>query len=242
MATGYFQSALETDADCRSAQINLQTIGEPKRSTPASAANGENGEVRTRIAVLSLLFNWPSTGGGIIHTVELVRFLRKAGYDVRHLYAVFSGWEMGRVTEELPGDHRPLIFDEASWNADGIRRRFREALDEYRPDWVVITDSWNSKPLLAESAQGYRYVLRLAAQELLCPLNNVRLLMDVQGNSAPAHAINWRLRRYVGLVCRRTHAVPVDCIGRSGHSWALAGLTMTSHCVARLAKRRRCWW
>ncbi len=191
MATGYFQSALETDADCRSARINLQAIGEPETVAPTSKSDGENGEVRTRIAVLSLLFNWPSTGGGIIHTVELVRFLRKAGYDVRHLYAVFPGWDMGRVTEELPGDHRPLVFDDASWNADGIRQRFREALDEYRPDWVVITDSWNSKPLLAEAARGYRYVLRLAAQELLCPLNNVRLLMDGSGRfcACPRHQL-----------------------------------------------------
>ena len=29
VATEYFQSALETDADCRSARMNLQAIGEP---------------------------------------------------------------------------------------------------------------------------------------------------------------------------------------------------------------------
>ncbi len=190
-ATQYFESALVTDGDCRSARFNLEAIGQPERATPASASNGENGAVRTRIAVLSLLFNWPSTGGGIIHTVELVRFLRKAGYDVRHLYAVYPGWDMGQVTEELPGDHRPLVFEDASWNADGIRRRFCEALDDYRPDWVVITDSWNSKPLLAESARGYRYVLRLAAQEMLCPLNNVRLLAKGPNQfcSCPRHQL-----------------------------------------------------
>ena len=38
----------------------------------------------SRVAILSFLFNWPSIGGGNIHTVELATFLARAGYDVRH--------------------------------------------------------------------------------------------------------------------------------------------------------------
>jgi hypothetical protein len=36
-----------------------------------------NGPVR--IAVISFLFNWPSTGGGNMHTAGLVEFLGRAG-------------------------------------------------------------------------------------------------------------------------------------------------------------------
>jgi hypothetical protein len=37
------------------------------------------GSAARKIAVVSFLFNWPSTGGGIVHTTELCRFLGEAG-------------------------------------------------------------------------------------------------------------------------------------------------------------------
>ena len=85
----------------------------------------------------------------------------------------------------------PLTFDDASWNVPAIQERFRSAIDRFAPDYVIITDSWNSKPILAEALHGYRYFLRLAAQECLCPLNNVRLLMDSSGRATacPRHQL-----------------------------------------------------
>jgi glycosyltransferase involved in cell wall biosynthesis len=136
---------------------------------------------KVRVALLSLLFNWPSTGGGTVHTAETGKFLQRAGYDVRHIYAQYADWGLGNVTQPLETPCEPLVFDAASWNAAEIQRRFRRAVDTFAPDYVIITDSWNFKPLLAEAVQGYRYFLRLAAQECLCPLNNVRLLVDDQG-------------------------------------------------------------
>ena len=43
---------------------------------------------------------------------------------------------------------------------------------------MIITDSWNTKPLLAEAVADYPYYIRLAALETICPLNNVRLLFE----------------------------------------------------------------
>ncbi len=45
-----------------------------------------------RIAVLSFLFNWPSTGGGNMHTAGLVDFLGRDGYDVRHFLRDYPAW------------------------------------------------------------------------------------------------------------------------------------------------------
>src|SRR5262249_12607893 len=53
-----------------------------------------------------------------------------------------------------------------------------DALD---PDYVILTDSWNMKPVLAEALRGHRVLLRLQAMECLCPLNNVRLLPEPEG-------------------------------------------------------------
>ena len=44
-----------------------------------------------RLAILSLLFNWPSTGGGNHHTAELAAFLARAGYEVKHFFAQLPG-------------------------------------------------------------------------------------------------------------------------------------------------------
>lgn len=134
-----------------------------------------------RVAILSLLFNWPSTGGGIIHTVELAAFLARAGFDVRHFYAKYPHWGAGKVEMPPPFPSEPLEFDASTWNIATIQDRFRRAVDEFKPNHVIITDSWNFKPLLAEAVGGYPYVLRFQAMECICPLNNVRLLPEGNG-------------------------------------------------------------
>ncbi len=134
------------------------------------------GESRpTKVAILSFLFNWPSTGGGIVHTVELAQFLGRAGFQVRHFYAQYPPWEIGCV-KYPPIPSVPLDFAQATWNVARIKARFRQAVDSFAPDYVLITDSWNLKPHLADAMRGYPTLLRLAALECLCPLNNVRLL------------------------------------------------------------------
>jgi hypothetical protein len=123
-----------------------------------------------RVAILSFLFNWPSTGGGNHHTAELAKFLAQAGYEVKHYFARFPGWGIGRVTDELISPSEAIEFDEAGWNVAEIQARFRGAVDTFGPDYVVITDAWNMKPLLAEAVRGYPYFLLYQAQENICPL------------------------------------------------------------------------
>lgn len=94
-----------------------------------------------KVAILSFLFNWPSTGGGIIHTVELAQFLERAGFDVRHFYAQYPDWGVGRVETKLPFASEALQFDAESWNAATIQQRFRQAVETFGPDYVIITDS-----------------------------------------------------------------------------------------------------
>jgi hypothetical protein len=131
-----------------------------------------------RVAIVSFLFNWPTTCGGNVHTFELARFLTKGGYEVRHIYARFSDWGMGKVEGELPYPAEALEFEGREWNPGRIRERFRRAVEAFKPDQVIVTDSWNIKPLLAEAVREYPYILRLQAMECLCPLNNLRLRVE----------------------------------------------------------------
>ncbi|WP_417850309.1 glycosyltransferase [Thalassoglobus sp.] len=135
---------------------------------------------RRRIAIVSLLFNWPSTGGGTVHTKELADFLQHEGYEVRHFYAVNEQWSVGNVRDDLPYPSTPIPFSEQDWNADSIRKRFHDEVTNFSPDAVIVTDSWNTKPLLCEAVADFPYFIRIAALESLCPLNNVRLLVDDQ--------------------------------------------------------------
>ena len=61
---------------------------------------------QVRVAVLSFLFNWPSTGGGNMHTAGLVEFLKRAGYEVRHYFARYPAWGIGRVAGGWAGRER----------------------------------------------------------------------------------------------------------------------------------------
>src|ERR1017187_4420703 len=143
---------------------------------PSSVASPQSPFRPVRIALLSFLFNWPSTGGGNMHTAGLVEFLSRAGYDVRHFYARYPAWGIGRVEGGGLAASEGIEFSEREWNVATIRERFRSAVDSFGPDFVVISDTWNMKPHLAEAMRGYPCLLMVQAQECLCPLNNLRLL------------------------------------------------------------------
>ncbi|WP_020471400.1 glycosyltransferase family 4 protein [Zavarzinella formosa] len=175
-AVAGFLLALRLHPECGPARQNLEQLGAADRidhsgPTPAESARPEP----VRVAILSLLFNWPSTGGGTVHTTELAKFLALDGYDVRHFYARHDGWGIGRVVGHPPHPAVELAFDESTWNAASIQARFREAVQGFDPDAVIVSDSWNFKPLLADAVRPYPVILRLQALECLCPLNNIRL-------------------------------------------------------------------
>lgn len=142
-----------------------------QRDAPPPAVEG-----RVRVAVVSVLFEWPTRGGGNVHTFELVNALDRAEYDVHHLIVSHEGWGTGQLKIPLPYSHELLPFGTGDCSLPTLRRRLREAVGRHDPDAVILTDSWNLKPLLADALQSYPTILRLQALECICPLNNVRLL------------------------------------------------------------------
>jgi glycosyltransferase involved in cell wall biosynthesis len=198
-----FAAAIQLDSDCAPARLNLAVLDAsdggglpvPRGMIPAhgkiAGAIAAGPPPPGKVAVVSFLFNWPSTGGGIVHTVELCRFLSEGGYDVRHIYCRFDPWEIGRVEAAVSVPTECLHFAANEWDLQSILGRFRRAVDGFAPDYVIVTDSWNIKPLLADAFRGHRVILRLQAMECLCPLNNVRLLPGPGGCAAqcPKHQL-----------------------------------------------------
>ena len=86
-----------------------------------------------RVAILSFLFNWPSTGGGNMHTAGLAQFLGRAGYEVRHFFARFPDWGIGRVADALLSPAEVIEFDASAWNVGEIQARYRRAVEAVRP-------------------------------------------------------------------------------------------------------------
>jgi glycosyltransferase involved in cell wall biosynthesis len=187
-----FREALAVDPQCAVARFNLTFLeDELAEDAPASAAADaaappappvQPGGVG-KVAILSFLFNWPSSGGGNVHTAELARFLARAGYTVRHFYPRYAPWGIGNVTDP-PFPSEGLDFTERDWTIPAIQARCRAAVDAFGPDFVVVMDAWNCKPHLAEALRGYPTFLRFQALECLCPLNNVRLLLGPDGQFA----------------------------------------------------------
>ena len=187
-----WRGVVEADEACLPARLNFGLVRAEMSWSAANGnskpeirnPNGEDGravpEAReprpVRVAVVSLLFNWPSTGGGNMHTAGLVEFLGRDGFEVRHFYAQHEPWGIGRVTRGDLIASEALAFAETEWNVPTIRQRFRAAVDAFGPDYVVISDTWNMKPHLAEATRGHPTILLMQAQECLCTLNNLRLL------------------------------------------------------------------
>ena len=108
-----------------------------------------------------------------------------------HFHVRYPPWGLGQVQGTLPFPSEALAFDESAWTIEAIQTRYRQAVDAFTPDWVVVMDSWSFKPHLAEAMRGYLTFLRFQALECLCPLNNVRLLggSDSRFTQCPRHQL-----------------------------------------------------
>lgn len=197
-----FDQALAVAQDSVLFRENLKCLrdgvfSERERNEGATAsAPSSSSSSKAKIAIVSLLFNFPSAGGGNIHTAEFAHFLTEAGFEVRHFYAKYEPWQIGNA-QGVPYSY-PLLFDIHEWKLPTIQGRFRQAVDAFGPDYVLITDSWNCKPHLALAMKGYPVFLRFQALECLCPLNNVRLLALGDGR--------W------GQCTRQQLATPLECV------------------------------
>ena len=67
-------------------------------------------QTHQKIAIVSFLYNWPSTGGGNIHTTELVQFLGRTGYKVQHFCVRYDPWQIGQIEPGAPIQSQVLHF------------------------------------------------------------------------------------------------------------------------------------
>ena len=177
--------------------------------------------------------------------------IRPGGSDgsrMTSIWGLVEGETSGSRTAGGVGDPRrtasseAIEFAERDWNVATIRERFRSAVDSFAPDYVVISDTWNMKPHLAEAMRGYPCVLHVQALECLCPLNNLRLIGigPTQVEQCPRNQL-------------ATPQVCHQCLAERGHHAALftsmneplpesARPITTGSSASRFTKPRPCWY
>jgi glycosyltransferase involved in cell wall biosynthesis len=181
-ARGGFDRALALQPGLAAARLNLGTLGTssgPAVDVRRDVAPPQEDEGR-RLAIVSMLFNWPSSGGGMHDSVAVAAHLQQCGMAVARFYAVCPAVGIGAVSAPLSVPSTPVHIGEHD-SASQVAERFREAVDRYDPEIVLITDCWSFRPHLLEAFQGRACFLRFHAAECLCPLNNVRYLVGSDG-------------------------------------------------------------
>jgi glycosyltransferase involved in cell wall biosynthesis len=167
------EKALSIDPQCEAARDNWAALG--LSSPPGVGPSNAGPRRRVKLVIVSGLFNWPSGGGGNVHTVQLAMALERADCEVHHLFLEYEPWLIGRV-EGNSIESQPIRFRESEWSLAEVQSRIRAAVRAHSPDYVLLTDCWSLKPWLAKAVSEVPYLLRFDGMECLCPLNNLRVI------------------------------------------------------------------
>lgn len=132
-----------------------------------------------RIAFVDLMFAWPPRGGADVDVFHVARETAAAGHEVR----VFAMRD-DDLTDRTGADREGLPFPMELLDLTGLRlapravaRRYREAVDRWRPDTVFLGDGFFLKPYVGQALAHHPLVSRYYAYELGCPRDH-RLFLN----------------------------------------------------------------
>jgi glycosyltransferase involved in cell wall biosynthesis len=158
-----------------------------------------------KIAIVDLLFTWPPDGGARTDVKEIATRLAKEHQVCLFVPDYQHGFKRGLITGNLPFEIRKIPFPTIrSFTRKSICRKIKQAVDEFIPDKVWITDAWYMKPHLVLALRKYRPILRFYAYESLC-LKQHGILFR-QGNFCPINFLTANLaERLTCFVCTLHH-------------------------------------
>ncbi len=163
-----------------------------------------------RLAFIDVVFSWPPLGGAPADLYYTMSGLQALGHDVHLFYAVLSSNGAKDPVDEsaLPFEATRLSFAWREMDATNTPRRFREAVDHWKPDVVFQCFSFFLKPLITEALAHYPQVARYYAYEPFCP-RDYRLFKDYE--TCPNNYLR------TPNVCRRCAAKAMWRSMRTGH-------------------------
>ncbi|HOY68072.1 MAG TPA: glycosyltransferase family 4 protein [Candidatus Ozemobacteraceae bacterium] len=123
-----------------------------------------------RLAVIDLFFTWPPHGGACVDVKETLERLAPH-IELKLFVARFDRFfPRGRITSPLPFPVEEVRFDLATFTVERIQSAFREAVDRFAPDEVLVANGHFLKPLVAEAfVDRYPTSMRYFTYEVMCP-------------------------------------------------------------------------
>lgn len=142
-----------------------------------------------RIAFVDLLFSWPPNGGADVDMYHTAAALRRAGHEVRLFAAGYEkNWERGNFEPDaLPFPAERLDFTTRTLRPNPMARRFRDAVDAWKPDAVIVGDGFFYKPAIIDALAHYPIAARYYAYEAVCPRD---LLLYKNGAPCPMNYLH----------------------------------------------------
>lgn len=121
-----------------------------------------------RIAIVDLLFRWPPDGGARTDVKEITERLSKIT-EVKLFFPNYTRYfKRGLIESSLPFKTEKISFNTFTFNAFQVGSRFRNAIEKFKPDIVLIADGWYMKPRLFAALQEFRPWVRFYAYETIC--------------------------------------------------------------------------
>ncbi|HOL93541.1 MAG TPA: glycosyltransferase family 4 protein [bacterium] len=125
--------------------------------------------ISPRIAFIDLTFNWPPVGGCWIDAYHVIQGLQDRGASVCLFTPDFQTYyPRGHVPVNLPFHTVCIPFNRLSFNFMTVMKRFRHAVEQYKPDLIFLMDGYFMKNHLLTAFGPERCFLRFYSFELLC--------------------------------------------------------------------------
>jgi glycosyltransferase involved in cell wall biosynthesis len=124
-----------------------------------------------RLAFIDLMFSWPPHGGADVDLYQTIEGLRGLGYKPHLFFAGYeTSWERGCAEPAaLPFPATRIDFSPYTLRPRAAARLFRDAVDAWRPDVVIVCHGFFLKPFIVDALAHYPLVGRYYAYELVCP-------------------------------------------------------------------------
>jgi radical SAM superfamily enzyme YgiQ (UPF0313 family)/glycosyltransferase involved in cell wall biosynthesis len=168
---------------------------EPQRAFLLSQQMQEQAieECKGKIAIVDLFFTWPPRGGSNSDINAVGSQLVKHGFSVQMFVPFYtSPFTRGNIKIPTSFPIHQLQFNKNTFTPEIIARAFKNAIDMFEPDYVIVGDGWGLKPYIVSALKKYKVFLRFYAYENLCLMRHGAFLRD--GAVCPYNFITHRER------------------------------------------------
>lgn len=128
-----------------------------------------------KIAFIDIMFHWPPIAGPWVDIKGVATQLKRRGFEVE-LFVPRYLWR-GEMEGKLPFKVHQIPFTTFSFNLVNLKKKMREAVEKFDPDYIFLGDGYFLKPYLIEAFSDLEVILRVYAYEIFCPCNRL-FIMD----------------------------------------------------------------